>query len=423
MSRRYLVFAAIFATGCNRYELFRVSGYAQDEFSNDADVLFVVDNSASMQEEAEALALNLDVFVRKLSDPTEGGLGTDGLVDAVDNYIEYVKNREFIVDYQLAITTTDVEHTFGDLYGEPRILPNEYVGDIAGAFNKNLLCEATCFLNVDTLPSDPSYTCADPAPKPDGVVSTEYLDCLCGAGEWENQCGAGTEEHLEAVFMAMCRSVSDPPDECFELNQLDGNDVLSNDGLLRDNSTLIPIIVTDEGDTSRRMSQGDGDPDEYASLYAKFGHRMSWAVIGPNTEGCNGGGATAWGVERLKYFVDDTNGRFFEITEPESEGCGVADFAVAMEQLGELLNGLQTRFVLQSVPDIDSILVFVDSDKVDRASEDIDETEQTIAYGDGWGYDAADNAVEFHGTAVPDYGVDVKIYYRPIQGMPRELPF
>ena len=44
-------------------------------------------------------------------------------------------------------------------------------------------------------------------------------------------------------------------------------------------------------------------------------------------------------------------------------------------------------------------------------------------YSDGWSYDPATNAIEFHGTYVPDYNSDVQIYYRPLEGNPRTLPF
>ncbi len=412
------------AAGCNQYELFRVAGYSQTSFNNDADVLFVVDNSSSMQDESQALAVNFDSFIRKLTDPGSGAATKDGLADAVDNYISYAQNREIIVDYQLGITTTDVAGTFGALYGPTPIITDETEGDIASAFNKNLLCSATCFLDENLLADDATYECADPPPPSGAEISSQYLDCVCGAGAWENQCGAGTEEHLEAVFMAMCRSVEDPPEDCFENNQFDETHVGSNAGMMREGSTLIPILVTDEGDTSRRMTQGDAEPDEYAKLYDRFEHRMTWAVIGPNTETCNGGGATTWGVQRLRWMVDDTNGRWFEIAEPDGSGdCQVSDFAAAMEELGTLLNSLLKAFVLQSVPDVETIVVFVDGEPIVQAVESADEDSGQVSYTDGWTYLAAENAIEFHGSAVPDYNADVRIYYRPLEGMPRELPF
>ena len=78
--------------GCNDYEMFRLAGLAQEDFSNDAELLFVIDNSTSMLEESADLAVNFDGFIAKLINPTGDGT-LDGLSDAVDNYILSVGNR------------------------------------------------------------------------------------------------------------------------------------------------------------------------------------------------------------------------------------------------------------------------------------------------------------------------------------------
>lgn len=448
--------AAAALSGCNRYEMFRLGGYAQESFSNDADILFVIDNSLSMTDEATALATNIGVFVDRLTNPEYTGITTEGLDDATDNYIEYVQNRGRFIDFQLAITTTDVEATYGDLYGSPRIIDQEDP-DVAAAFEANVLCTATCF-NESEVPGDASYSCGDPL---DGrEVSYEYLNCVCGEGVWEDNCGSGTEEHLEALFMSMCRASSDPPEDCYELNQFTAQDELSNEGLLRPNSTLIPVIVTDEGDGSRRMTTSDDTPDEYEALYEQFDARMAFAVIGPRIDRCNSGGAQGWGVDRFQYFVDETDGRWFDITAlgvPEDEVidpdtgfacwdtngndeadatedlngdgkvdggdcCTISDFAAALEELGDLLNSLATAFPLDSVPAVETIRVFVDGEEVPASVETVAE-DLTVEYSDGWSYQPSENAIEFHGNAVPDYNADVEIYYLPLEGMPRELPF
>ena len=94
-----------------------------------------------------------------------------------------------------------------------------------------------------------------------------------------------------------------------------------------------------------------------------------------------------------------------------------------------LLNSLETSFQLRSVPDVTTIQVYVDGEEVSaspilNAEEyDLNPDEVTPNYGDGWSYSSAENAVVFWGTAIPDYESDVRIYYRPIGGTPRELPF
>ena len=44
-------------------------------------------------------------------------------------------------------------------------------------------------------------------------------------------------------------------------------------------------------------------------------------------------------------------------------------------------------------------------------------------FASGWSYDPSQNAVVFWGDDVPDYNADVRIFYRPLEGTPRDLPF
>ena len=412
-----------FMFGCNQYELFRVAGYQQENYSNDAEILFVIDNSSSMQAESEQLAISFDTFIQYLTDPTQGGATYDGLDDAVDNYIRYVSERGRFLDYQLAITTTDVETTFGDLYAldnANRILPKD-TPNVGDKFRENLLCTATCFEEF-SMPSDPEHVCGDPIGE---QVTRQYLDCLCGEEVWENRCGSGQEEGLEAIFMAMCRAVENPPDECFsDKNQFTETHVGSNAGLLRDDSTLIPIIVTDEGDVSRRLPQGEPVPEVYANLFEKFNTRMGFAVIGPRTDVCNSGGATKWGIQRYQWFVEETGGLYLDIAaKNESDECEVSDFSAALEELGSLLNSLLDVFPLQSIPDTSTIKVFVDNDEVLPAAETLNPETGETEFSNGWRYLAAENGVQFVGDAIPDYNSNVRIFYRPLDGMPRELPY
>ena len=121
--------------------------------------------------------------------------------------------------------------------------------------------------------------------------------------------------------------------------------------------------------------------------------------------------------------MDETEGRWFDIAAPASgDECEVTDFAQALEELGDLLNSLAESFPLGSVPDVDTIRVFVDGEEVMAAVPTVNEDLET-EYSAGWSYIPADNAIEFFGTAVPDYNAEVTIYYLPLEGMPRELPF
>ncbi len=433
--------------GCNYYDIFLVSGFEQSSFSNDADVIFIIDNSPSMTDEAEALALNFDAFLDYLVDPAGGTPSSSGLDDAVDNFISYVENRGHLLDYQLAITTTNIQKP--SLPGAEGSLVGEILAkgdpDLKAKFTEQLLCEATAWDPAE-VPSDPNY---DPEAEIE-QVSKEYLDDLCGFAAWESNSGSGDEEGLESALYALCRASDDPPNSCFRCEDDDGNDHglagceelsaldpedagtnnVGDKKLVRQDSTVIFVVMTDEGDGSRRLGTGDEEPDLYLAELDQFGSRYRFAVIGPPYDRqsgsltCNSGGANTWGTERYQLAAEQTQGFYNWIAEEGPTGdCKVSDFSQHLQDLGELLNNLLTAFPLQAVPDITTIRVYVDDEIVDQAEEAYDESVGATVFGDGWSYDSALNAVVFHGEAIPDYNQEVRIYYEPLGGMPRTLPF
>ncbi|MDG1478430.1 MAG: hypothetical protein P8R54_02520 [Myxococcota bacterium] len=433
----------LLGTGCNQYEYFNIAGYVQADYSNDADVIFVIDNSQSMVDESASLALNFNAFIQTLTSEDGAAQNTDGLSDAVSNTIDASQERGRYIDYQLGITTTTAKLIGGDstglepgeggwLLGDPTII-SKWDPDVEDAFRRNLLCEAT-YWDEDEVPSDLSYVCGD---EPDQITQ-EYLDCECGLGEWEGNAGSGDEEPLEAALLALCRSVDSPPELCFEgdaEHSFTSADINSNNTadrqLLREDATTVVVIVGDEGDDSWRLPEGEETPDTYIDAFAEFERPIRMVTIGPNYNDddgsfpCNSGGAQTWMVERLQAMADETNGFFAPLEEQINGDCEQADFAEYLAELGQLINNLLTAFQLQSIPDIETIRVYVDGLEVSAAAETdvIDPDADTLEYTRGWSYDSAQNAVAFWGENVPDYNQDVRIYYRPLVGKPRELPF
>jgi hypothetical protein len=433
-----LALAALLSAGCNRYAMFNVAGYEQATFSNDADILFVVDNSASMAEETSALALNFNVFIDTLASAQGATPATETLSDAVDNYVVYTSQRGKFLDYNLALTTTSVDYAGGVtpdvddgeaglLLGDPKVVAKGTAGE-SDLFRRNLLCDAIPW-NSSDLPSDPSYTCgADPG----GVITQEYLDCECGLGEWENDSGSGQEEPLEAALMALCRSVEEPPEACYDpLSPFAGSESQKNEGFLREEGTVVVVVVTDEGDNSRRLPQGEADPQPYLDALADFPKPVKLVAIGPNWDPaagevkCASTAVPTWSVDRLQSVAAITGGFYKPIAvEGASGDCEPSNFAEHLEDLGALLQNLTTAFQLQSIPDIGTIRVWVDDEEIDTAPIlNADVEDQEPIYGDGWTYDSAQNAIVFWGKAIPDYNAEVRIYYRPLEGKPRELPF
>ncbi len=451
-----LLLPLVLSAGCNRYEYFKLAGYEQASFKNDVDVVFIVDNSPSMMQEAEALALNFNVFITQLADPNAGGQVSETLSDAVDNYITYTSNRTDVLDYQLGITTTTVTPSEGPTTsidpGEAGTLigPEVSRGDtnVSGTFLDQLLCDTT---NWDqTLISQASWDC-DNTGVPD-EISEDYLDCRCG-DSWKDNQGGGSEQPLEAALLLLCRSAEVPPDVCYHTyagtaigvddeNTFGESDILSEPDIVREGSTVVFVIVTDEGDNSTQfLSTGDDDASFYLSAYEEFDNTVRFAVIGPRFDDA-GRLATAceqqggdeiretvpyWSVRRLHQVATETGGFYADITEGQDISdpnnpprCEVADFSVYLEELGQLLVNLVNVFPLSSIPDVSSIRVFVDGDEVDAAAAD---TGFSGTYTSGWSYESAQNAVVFWGDSIPDYNANVQIYYRPLEGQPRNLPF
>jgi hypothetical protein len=440
-------------TGCGGYEVFMISGAEQVGFTNDADILFLIDNSDSMTDEAEQLALNFSTFISNLTSETTGANAPrETLGDAVGNYLHETDEIGLFIDFRIAITTTSVDYSSGGeagvepgeagtLAGEPTIIKRTDA-DVESTFQRNLLCNATCW-NSNTVPNDPGFVCpSDPETKvdPGSQVTEEFLDCICGTGAWKNHCGAGNEEGLEAAWMALCRSVENPPDECFSFidpedatgstelpSVMLDDDIMSNGDFLREDTVTLVVIVTDEGDGSRRLLDGDSEVSLYQELFTKLPNPVRVAVIGPpyhdNSLACNSGGATTWGAERYTNIAALTGGTYIDIEAQTDGSCGRTDFSENLQTIGDLLNQLATVFPLAVIPDPETIEVFVD----DQAILQSEITSGTVEAGDaeyseGWSYDASYNAVSFN-KYVPDYNADIKIYYRPIGENPREIPF
>ncbi len=376
--------ALLFLTGCNTYDLFAMSGFFPGYWPPKADVLFVIDNSHSMVDESIALA------------QASGTLATE-LDDLAQSVRRNSENSTTFPDYQFSITTMDVATTRGALVGEAPFFTRGETG-LDAAFETTLLCDTTCF--PDELPA--SLEAAD-------------LDALCGDNRWRNNCGGEKEEALETVFLAMCRAVSDPPEACFEIPGLFGEtDRLSNDGLLRDDSVFIPILVTDEGDASRRMGQLDIAPSAYNNLFKRFEHQMAWAVIGPSLDDdrlarCTPV-ATSWGVLRYDFITETTGGVKVDIHNP---ACEPGDLEEGFSRIAGLIGGRSHAFPLRGPAQEDTILVEVDGEDIAPTAKRDPDPYGFPDFGDGWSYTDDPPSVILHGEAAPEPGADVQIWYKP----------
>ena len=233
----------------------------------------------------------------------------------------------------------------------------------------------------------------------------------------------------------MCRAAPEPPEICNEpISPFPESEDLTNDGLLRENSTANIVIVGDEGDNSRRMQQGMEDPSPYLDAFAHLIDAFVSSQSVPTTmKPLETSRATQWGrtwmVERLRAASEETKGFFRPLEVKDSEGnCQIADFSGHLEDLGALLNSLETSFQLRSVPDVTTIQVYVDGEEVPaspilNAEEyDLNPDEITPNYGDGWSY-SSQKCRCILGYKPFQTTNPMSHYYCPIGGTPRQLPF
>ncbi len=297
-----------------------------------ADILFVLDNSSSMA----------------------GELGQAG--GQVSALLDALQAGE-AVDYRLAITTTtpyDVASNGLDP-GEGGLLVGEVFDteSSSSAVREQVLCH-TVYWPTDTPRSNAGEVdCGGP---PDGAITQEYLDCVCGFDEWRyTREGSGTEEHLESALMALCRSVDIPPDSCADpLSVFGDTSDITNPTWIRPESEIHVLIVTDEGDSSRRIPPtGDGldQATPYIEAFEQFDQAIRVSVVGPlfdpDTDSAprcvEGAGFGGYLVERFQDAVDQTGGIYRPIVSDDSGSCEATDFAEHYRALDTLLRAEVAR--------------------------------------------------------------------------------
>ena len=393
-------------TGCNRYDLWLVDDFRTGDWPPHVDVLVVMDGSRSMIPETAALGAELVAWTERLR-AERAERTQEGLSDAVEHYRLDLMDAMVFADVQFAVTSIDMAEP-GRLLGDPPLV-NLDDPDFAERLQRNLLCEAAC---VSDLPEDPDYTCGDPGPS---TLSRPFMDCLCGEGGWGQACAGDNEEGLEAVLQATCRAVDEPDEVCFDQPSLFGaSDLGTNAGLIREPGVLIPVVITDEGDASRRTMAQDAIPDNYRADFVDLGVPMVWAIVGPEVDSrreprCPGN-ATSWGTLRYEWMAGATGGIKLPIHDAD---CEPADFRQTLDRLVDMISGYRAGFPLRRPADPTTILVMVGGERVQASSEKQRDAYGFPDWGDGWTYSDDPPQVILHGAAIPQPHATVRVYYAP----------
>lgn len=288
---------------CSEYDVHEQS--YNDVFIQEAeirlsDVLFVIDDSASMSEEQERLTANFTAFLDVMA---EG--------DA---------------EWQLGVTTTDITATGAGL--------------LRG-----------------------------------GIFSPETPDLVAevGAAVAVGNDGSRDEAGLEAAALA-----------------LDGR----NPGFVRPDAELHVVVFSDEEDVS------PGEVPDYVAGYretAGTGFAQVHAIVGDLPAGCASGSSAA-----------GPGGRYVEavaLTGGWRESICSDDYSELLVRVGVSAVGLPDSFELTSIPQPDTIRVWVD---------DVEIHLRTV---DGYSYDEPTNAIVFHGRAIPRPDMEIGVTYEVASGV------
>lgn len=197
------------------------------------DLLFVIDNSNSMEQEQASLAVQLPFLVSRLVDPPDEDL--DGRPDWVP-----------VSDLQVGVVTTDmgtggftVSTCTSSSFGDDGALRTVGSPDAPE-------CDETY----------PTFVRFDPDDGTPVDAFARDVGCVARVGTG----GCGFEQPLEAALKALTPSTSDV--RFFENTRGQADDV--NAGFVRDDSVLAVVVVTDEEDCSA------ADPGLYDPASTRF---------------------------------------------------------------------------------------------------------------------------------------------------------
>jgi hypothetical protein len=242
---------------------------------------------------------------------------------------------------RVAVTTTSADYNAsgptngvdageaGSLTGTPVDLAEP---GAAEALRQTLLCDTVYWRDID-LVSDRGYEegADGSCPLPDGgEIPREYLNCVCGDGDWVTDEGAGNEEGLESAFDALCRASGAVPAACTdEYSPLTEADLGTSANFWREGADAWILLISDEGDGSRRIANTDADPSVYVDLFDETGRDIDFFALIPAYEDSDGScldSAQTWGVERYQAAADATGGEWAGLTEIDAD-CTPNDVA------------------------------------------------------------------------------------------------
>ncbi len=351
-----LVGAAIVLNGCGKLPGFSVNAktdsFQQVAARNDkVDILFIVDNSGSMDEEQQFLS------------------------DGFQDFISAFTDRE--LDFQIGVTTTDTRSNatnWNNTYG--------------AAYNSN---GTGSLMYRKTAGYQKILTTAMEVAAPNSVETQFRQNALFGTS------GSGAEAGLLAGINFMSTT------------QMNG----WNSGFIRDGAFLAIIVVSDEDESignndatyiknnttnkNARVNSFLSAIDRVKDITDGDRSRVRFdAVVATDYNYCD----TA--VPGSVLSPSSVGTTYMEVADllQGSKIPVCTNFGSELAEIGEALVVATTRFRLVQPPD-GELLVYVNGGLVPQDASN------------GWTYLTATQEVEFHGTAIPSSGASISVEYVP----------
>ncbi len=310
------------------------------------DILWVVDNSASMGPFQQKLVANFNAFIQ-----------------------EFVKKG---YDFHIAVTTTEAY--------------------LSGGFYTSNLSYSVFKDGVGT--THTGYSIIDPTTP--NIVQTFTTNATQGDQ------GSGDENAFSSI-----KAVFQNP---------------ANASFLRPDSFLGVIILSDEDDFSDPTRQqyswslqggipdhdylnpGLDTVDSYVSYLDSLTHSTSPASRKYNVSAVTVLDSTCLNAHKAQSATTIIGKRYMELVTKTGGVLGdicSADYASALTQIEQKIIELSTQFFLSRQPIPSSIRIVVDNVLI---------AEDAV---NGWTYNAPNNSITFHGTAVPQQGAAISVRFDP----------
>jgi hypothetical protein len=162
----------------------------------------------------------------------------------------------------------------------------------------------------------------------------------------------------------------------------------TNPGFVRADSKLNAVFISDEDDHS--PAAVETYLERLAGVAGEDGF-AAHALVGDLPAGCASGTSAADAGARYLDATDQTGGF--------AESICAEDYSGLLTRVGLDVTGLSDTFYLSQLPSPDTLEVRVEDVLIPEREDD------------GWTYDLGENAIVFHGAAVPRPGMGIEVTY------------